>query len=99
MRLNENNLLQFTFLLDDGPACALVCCCESCVILLRDLCGIFRCLHRIARADRGQERQKLREKQRKVLYVTEREAEMDSEMEISGVVSSGSGKNKYILHR
>ncbi len=88
-RLNENHPLQFTFLLDDEPACALVCCCESCVILLQDLCGIFRCLHRIARADRGQERQKQREKQRKVAYVTEREGEMNSEMEISGVVSSG----------
>jgi hypothetical protein len=65
MRINENHPLQFTFLLDDEPACALVCCCESCVILLRDLCGIFRCLHGIARADRGQERQKQREKQRK----------------------------------
>ncbi len=88
-RLNENHPLQFTFLRDDEPACAFVCCCESCVILLRDLCGICRCLHRIARADRGQERQKEREKQRKGPYVTEREREMDSEMEISGVVSSG----------
>jgi len=59
------------------------------VILLRDLCGICRCLHRIARADRGQERQKQRAKQRKGPYVTEREGEMDSEMEISGLVSSG----------
>ncbi len=84
-RLNENHPLQFTFLLDDETACALVCCCESCVILLRDLCGICRCLHRIARADRGQGRQKQREKQRKGPYVAEREGEM----EISGVVSSG----------
>jgi hypothetical protein len=89
MRLNENHPLQSTFLLDDEPACTLVCCCESCVILPQDLCGIFRCLHRIARADRGQERQKQREKQRKVPHVTEREGEMDSEMEISGVMSSG----------
>ncbi|KAH9533304.1 hypothetical protein CY35_18G044900 [Sphagnum magellanicum] len=89
MRLNENHPLQFTFLLDDEPACALVCCCESCVILLRELCGIFRCLHRIARADRGQERQKQREKQRKEPYVTEREGKVDSEMEISGVISYG----------
>jgi 26S proteasome regulatory subunit T3 len=50
---------------------------------------IFRCLHRIARADRGQERQKQREKQRKVPYVTEREGKVDSEMEISGVISYG----------
>ncbi len=35
MRLNENHPPQFTFLLDDEPACALVCCCESCVIFLR----------------------------------------------------------------
>ncbi len=59
------------------------------MILLRDLRGFFRCLHRIARADRGKERQKQREKQRKVPYVTEREGEVDSKMEISGVISSG----------
>ncbi len=46
-------------------------------------------MHTIARADRGQERQKEREKQRKVPYVTEKEGDMDLEMEISGVVSSG----------
>jgi len=85
----KNHPLHFTFLLDDEPACALVCCCESFVILLRDLCGIFRCLHRIARADRGQETQNQTEKQKKVPYVTEREGELDSEMEISGVISSG----------
>ncbi len=90
MRLNENHPLKFTLLLNDEPACALVCRCESCVILLRDWCGIFRCLHRIARADRGQERQKQREREtEEVPYVTEREGEMDSEMEVSGLVSSG----------
>ncbi len=55
------------------------------MILLRDLCGIFRCLHRIARADRGRERGT----EESAVCDTKREGEMDSEMEISGVMSSG----------
>jgi hypothetical protein len=42
----------------------------------------FCYLHKIVRVDRGQERQNLREKQKKMSNVTEKEGEMDSKMEI-----------------
>ncbi len=77
-------------------------------LLLRELCGICRCLHRIARADRGQERQKQREKQKKGPYLTEGEGEMDGNIgcsifrnctgDIGEDVSAGDeldGRNRY----